>query len=388
MPSDAGRRRAWPLRATLAVLLVCLAGLGYDLQVPPPSAQAVGPGATTTSTQVTPSSTSPPVQQHDGGATVPASPTTTSTGSTVPTTSTTSTGSTVPTTSTTLAVTDPATTTTTTSGGTPPPSSSSHTRCPLTLATPPPATTTTTAPPTTTTGGSTTAAPPVHSLAVRAPHCTVLEIGDSLGNDLGWGLQRQLAGVPWITWEQMDRPSTGLANSWFYNWPSHLTTLLAQYHPDIVLVCLGGNDEQSMSIKGRSVGFATSAWQSTYLGYVKEVLRLATAANAEVLWIGMPVMQPAYYNQGMVLLNSLYARSVRDTPGAAFLPTRALLANGQGAFEATGVVNGVATALRSPDGIHFSESGENVLATYVATQLGVLFHVHLTPEEPAYLAGA
>ena len=64
--------------------------------------------------------------------------------------------------------------------------------------------------------------------AVRAVgHCTVLEIGDSLGNDLGWGLARELGGERGLTLVQADRSSTGLVTTWFYDWPRHLAPFSA-----------------------------------------------------------------------------------------------------------------------------------------------------------------
>ena len=74
---------------------------------------------------------------------------------------------------------------------------------------------------------------PRPSAAVGRPvgHCTVLEIGDSLGNDLGWGLTRHLAATSGLNLVQVDKSSTGLSNSWFYDWPDHLAAYLHQYHP-------------------------------------------------------------------------------------------------------------------------------------------------------------
>ena len=68
-------------------------------------------------------------------------------------------------------------------------------------------------------------------------HCKVLEIGDSLGNDLGWGLSRELASTHALKLVQKDKSASGLVTAWFYNWPHHLKTLLKQYHPDLLIVC-------------------------------------------------------------------------------------------------------------------------------------------------------
>src|ERR1035437_8182946 len=57
-------------------------------------------------------------------------------------------------------------------------------------------------------------------------HCTILEIGDSLGTDLGKGLHLQLEKSPSFTLVVKTTVAAGLTNSWFYNWPGHLKKFL------------------------------------------------------------------------------------------------------------------------------------------------------------------
>jgi hypothetical protein len=224
---------------------------------------------------------------------------------------------------------------------------------------------------------------PGTKLDLTPRRCTVLEIGDSLGNDLGWGLQRQLSGYPWLHLIQKDKSSSGLANSWFFSWPVHLAKYLRQYHPNLVIVCLGGDDEQNFKVKGVYETVGTPAWRGTYRRYVRQIVDLARAARVQVLWVGLPVMQPNYYSQGVAMLNSIYVGAIRQIPGTAYVPTWKLFATSQGAYMGVAQVNGVAEQLRASDGIHFSEVGENVVSTYVVRELSALFHLTLFASEPA-----
>ena len=232
------------------------------------------------------------------------------------------------------------------------------------------------------------------TLALRVAHpgtkldltprrCTVLEIGDSLGNDLGWGLQRQLSGYPWLHLIQKDKSSSGLANSWFFSWPVHFEKDIRQYHPNLVIVCLGGDDEQNFKVNGVYETVGTPAWRATYSRYVRQIVGLARAARVQVLWVGLPVMQPNYYSQGVAMLNSLYVGAIRHIPGTAYVPTWKLFATSEGTYMGEAQVNGVAEQLRASDGIHFSEVGENVVSTYVVHELSVLFHLPLFAAESA-----
>jgi hypothetical protein len=215
----------------------------------------------------------------------------------------------------------------------------------------------------------------------------VLEIGDSLGNDLGWGLARVLPTGSGLQLDQLDTSATGLVNTSFYDWPTRLEADIAQYHPQLVIVSLGGNDEQGMVQDGSVLQFPTAAWQDAYLARVDQIINEATADGAFVLWVGLPIMQQPSYSQGIATLNSLYQEAASLSPRASFISTWSLFANPAGDFASTAMVNGVAATLREPDGIHYSLAGENVIATYVTEEIASIYHVQLVPGSPSSITG-
>ena len=214
-------------------------------------------------------------------------------------------------------------------------------------------------------------------------HCTVLEIGDSLGADLGWGLARDVSANSGLNLVQRDQSDTGLAKPSYYDWPVQLASDLTQYHPQLVLISLGGNDEQGMQVGTSVVRFPTQAWQTAYLARVRQVITEATNSGAYVLWVGMPIMQPSAYSQGMQVIDDLFQQAVGAEPNATFIPTWSLFSNPAGAFQSNAAVNGRGTTLRQADGIHYSCAGEAVVATYVLEAIATLYHVQLAPSKPA-----
>jgi hypothetical protein len=226
-------------------------------------------------------------------------------------------------------------------------------------------------------------------VASNAPvgQCVVLEIGDSLGNDIGWGIQRHLLPASGLVMVQKDKSSSGLSDTGFYDWPSHLESYLATYHPQLVIICLGGNDEQGFKVGGSTLYFPSPAWQAVYLARVRQLTAEATQSGAYVMWVGMPIMQQPNYGRGMATLDSLYQQGVTSVPNATFVPTWSLFSNPQGAFQSNAAVNGASTSLREADGIHFSFSGEDVVATYVLREIARVYHVDLAPANPAAITG-
>jgi uncharacterized protein len=216
-------------------------------------------------------------------------------------------------------------------------------------------------------------------------HCTILEVGDSLGNDLGWGLARELGHDSHVTLVQGDKSSSGLTTPWFYNWPSKEETLIRQYHPQLVVIMFGGNDEQNLRVDGHVVAFASAPWIVAYTKIVQQIATAATKTGAYVLWVGMPIMGPNGYRQNMVTINSVFASVEATTPGMTYLPTWDLFANKQHQYQDNERVNNIPSVLRATDGIHFSYVGENVIATYVTKSIGTVYHVIVPPEAPMYI---
>ncbi|MDA8373753.1 MAG: DUF459 domain-containing protein [Actinomycetota bacterium] len=217
--------------------------------------------------------------------------------------------------------------------------------------------------------------------------CTVLEIGDSLGNDLGWGLLRQVPTGSSLHLIQLDKSDTGLAKPSFFDWPSHLALDLREYKPQLVLICLGGNDQQGLVVNDSAVQFPSSAWETAYAVRVRQLVAIAVSSGAYVLWVGLPIMQQSSYSQGTQILNSIYQAVINTEPDATFVPTWSLFSNPQGQFQANAMVNRNQEALRQPDGVHLTYMGENVEATYILREMALIYHVQLAPKDPLVVTG-
>lgn len=221
--------------------------------------------------------------------------------------------------------------------------------------------------------------PPPLERASPAHPITILEVGDSLGEDLGIGLSALLAGDRSVHLLPEAVGSTGLAALWYYDWPVELASELDRYHPQLVIVMLGGNDAQSFDVGSEYVGFGTPLWRRVYGERVATMMREATSAGAHVLWVGMPIMSPTSVlsNSSMQLENEVYSSEARQHPGVAFMSTWRLFANAEGQYaEYLPDAKGQLVQVRDPDGVHIDiPGGTDLVAGAVLRELDRLWHL-------------
>ena len=195
----------------------------------------------------------------------------------------------------------------------------------------------------------------------------VLEVGDSLGIDLGWGLQAELTGTGHEFLGEA-AGDTGLAEPWYYDWPQHLESSLAQYHPGLVIVFLGANDVESLYQGGVFEPFGSPGWAAAYGQRVAAMIDEATTAEARVLWVGMPPMGSSSFSADMATLNAVYrAKAAQGGPDVAYFSSWTVLGTAQGQYEQG--PPGPGSPWRAPDGVHITTQGADVLAAAVMANL-------------------
>ena len=208
---------------------------------------------------------------------------------------------------------------------------------------------------------------------------SVLEIGDSLGVDLGLGLDALLGHDPRVQLHTEAVGDTGLANVPYYNWPATLERELRTYHPGLVVVFIGGNDAQGFDVGSRPALFGTSFWHAAYSARVRTMMREATATGAHVLWAGMPVMGPSSgLSPAMAKLDAIYAAQAKHNPRVRYLSTWRLFEDRASQY-ATALPNaaGQLVTVRDPDGVHLTMDGSERVASAVVTAVDSDWHVHL-----------
>ena len=210
------------------------------------------------------------------------------------------------------------------------------------------------------------AAPPAPVIAEKMENARkILVIGDFTASGLGSGLSVAFAEDPTVTVLENGSGSSGLVRQDFYDWPRQLQVLIEEQKPAMVVVMIGANDRQAMSIGDSRERFRTEAWLREYEARVSEIVGIVTQRKLPLIWVGLPAFQSPSLTADAVTLNGIYRQAVEKADGE-FVDIWDGFVNEAGQFIVTGSdINGQQVRLRGSDGIGFTDAGKRKLAFYV-----------------------
>jgi hypothetical protein len=228
-------------------------------------------------------------------------------------------------------------------------------------------------------GGSapTTTVPSMTSPTAAHP-LRVLILGDSLGIDMGGPLQNDLANTGVVQATLDARESTGLTRPDYFNWPAELQSDLGTAKPQVVVIMMGANDPQDFP-GPPDVPFSSSQWDPMYGERVMDFMQIAQSGGAQVIWVSMPPMQNPTLSTEMADLNLIdQDQATLAGPMVHFVSIWTLLGTAQGAYTAF-ITNasGQVVNVRTPDGIHLTPAGGEVVSQRVIDYLEGNLHIVL-----------
>ncbi|MBP1859093.1 SGNH/GDSL hydrolase family protein [Rhizobium herbae] len=193
----------------------------------------------------------------------------------------------------------------------------------------------------------------------------VLVVGDFVAGSLGDGLKTAFETTPGIIIETRANGSSGLVRDDYFNWPENLSGYIAEVKPSLVIISLGANERQQMSIGGEKEKFRTDRWLAEYTRRTGAFATLAHSQNIPFLWVGMPPFQSTAMTADMVTLNGIF-RTETEKVGGTFIDIWDGFVDEGGKFVMTGSdINGQQVRLRGSDGINLTKAGKRKLAFYV-----------------------
>lgn len=191
----------------------------------------------------------------------------------------------------------------------------------------------------------------------------ILLVGDSLMENAARGVLRRLGGVKQVTVEVVAIPGTAINWPFRYDWPEQLQRAVDGQRPDVVGAMFGGHDWRPRKVRGKVLAPPDPAWRADYERRVDELARIAGEGGARVYWLGVPDVQPAQFERAVPELNGVFRSMETRWPAFTYIDTRAALAGGEGGFSKyLRRPDGQLVLTRQPDGVHFEEYGQDLLA--------------------------
>ncbi|MCM3925443.1 DUF459 domain-containing protein, partial [Frankia sp. AiPs1] len=217
------------------------------------------------------------------------------------------------------------------------------------------------------TAGIPAAPPPLAPL--RLPTATdplrVLVTGDSLTESLGPTITNT---APDTVRAQTDtRFGTGLVRPDFFDWAAHARDQVAQRNAELIIVAMGGNDGQGITLPDGTVLPAGSAeWEAEYQRRASVVMRIWTGNGARrLLWLGLPPARSNQLNGYFHRLNTATATAAAGVGGASYLDLTPWLAKDGAYSDYLTAADGREVLARSHDGVHLTLDGARIAAAHV-----------------------
>jgi hypothetical protein len=139
--------------------------------------------------------------------------------------------------------------------------------------------------------------------------------------------------------------------------------------PAVVVVMLGANDRQAMTVGTTREPPRSDAWTAEYVKRVTAVATAVTERKIPLVWVGQPAFKYASMSSDMLAFDDIYQRVV-EAAGGEYVDIWDGFVDENGAFQLTGPdVNGQPVRLRSDDGIALSQAGKAKVAFYAEKPL-------------------
>jgi hypothetical protein len=229
-------------------------------------------------------------------------------------------------------------------------------------------------------GGRNNQGPPTHDTKLRIPTgddtLRIVVVGDSLAQGVGYTAQRVFK--PFFTdVVRQGRISTGLARPDYFNWPDEMRHIVAVYRPDLTIVMVGENDNQSLlTPDGHLVeSIGTFDWPDAYEARVKRFARIATSEGGHVVWVGLPNERDSSRWTFIQRQNQTFSDVANELPNVGYFDTWDTFAKSDGGYTAYYRDGNTVKLVRADDGVHFNSDGYTILMQLVARFTSQEFHL-------------
>lgn len=213
----------------------------------------------------------------------------------------------------------------------------------------------------------------------------VAVFGDSYGDGVWSGLQRQLKPADGYEVIKYSQPASGFTRYRTLNLEAHAAEQLGDAKVDVAVISFGANDVQGIvTDEGKHAPLMGDLWKAQIGKRIERYVTLLRQHNALVYWVGLPRMRDAAFDAQVGAINDFYASEMAklDVP---FLDSRQVVSDAQGGYAAylPDPKTGERTLVRAGDGIHMSMPGYLWITRGLAGRIRDYVDATRTIAEPA-----
>ncbi len=197
----------------------------------------------------------------------------------------------------------------------------------------------------------------------------LLVVGDFIGDGLAEGLTAAYAADPSVTVVNRTNGSSGFVRDDFFDWPGSIQKILDEEKPAAVVVMIGANDRQAITLNGKSLEPRSPEWTAEYQRRAGAFVKRVTEGGYPLVWVGEPPFRPKGMSQDMLAFNEIF-RTLTGKAQGKFADVWDGFVDEDGNFTQTGFdVNGQTARLRGNDGVNVTSAGKRKLAFYAEKAL-------------------
>lgn len=165
------------------------------------------------------------------------------------------------------------------------------------------------------------------------------------------------------------RISTGLTNSFFFDWQSHARQQAATLRPDVTVMFIGANDGFAVRGPHGQVQCCGHDWSAGYANLVAQMMRTYLRRTAgRVYWFELPVPRPGNFQSLFGAVNAGIRGAARRFPGRVALIDAASFFTPAG-YRDFMSYHGQGFVIHEPDGVHLSIASDRVALQLIVHQL-------------------
>jgi lysophospholipase L1-like esterase len=167
------------------------------------------------------------------------------------------------------------------------------------------------------------------------------------------------------------RISTGLTNSFFFDWPSHAFQQAASLRPDVTVIFMGANDGFAVrGANGQLVSCCGPGWSAGYATLVERMMTAYLRGSAgRVYWFTLPTPRAGNFQSVFNGVNAGIRLAAKRFPGrVGLIDANAFFTPGN-RYRDFMTYQGRGFVIHESDGVHLSVASDTVAATLVVHQM-------------------